>query len=274
MDKQQPSADGVASNDTTPVAFHFGDHNVRTIDKDGEVWFVANDVCEVLEIANPRNATARLDDDEKDAVQITDAMGRAQQVTVINESGLYSLILSSRKADAKKFKRWVTHDVLPAIRSRGSYENLPPAPPAPPIAPPPPSQGFGDPDDDDIDVGALLLGGQSDPTVPLPRDVEKAIDAKAWDMAREAYELSKEHLQRRVAYTCEFGHPVRKLDIRRAMDVLSTHTLGKALSHVYQSELASVMTMAEMHVTFGNQLVSRLKDAGAPKKFKALPHKR
>lgn len=105
-----------------PVVFNFGTQSIRTIDKDGEVWFVANDVCAVLEIANPRSAVARLDDDERDAVVLNDAMGRPQEVTVINESGLFSLVLSSRKAEAKQFKRWVTHDVLPAIRKTGKYE--------------------------------------------------------------------------------------------------------------------------------------------------------
>lgn len=104
-----------------PVVFNFGSHSVRTIEQDGEVWFVAADVCHVLEIANPRNASARLDDDEKDAVQITDAIGRQQETTIINESGLYSLILNSRKPEARTFKRWVTHEVLPAIRKTGGY---------------------------------------------------------------------------------------------------------------------------------------------------------
>ncbi|MGD1827911.1 Bro-N domain-containing protein [Chromobacterium violaceum] len=106
-----------------PVAFNFGSHAIRTIEKDGEVWFVSTDVCQVLDIANPRNASARLDDDEKDAVQITDAIGRQQETTIINESGLYSLILNSRKPEARAFKRWVTHEVLPTIRKSGKYES-------------------------------------------------------------------------------------------------------------------------------------------------------
>ncbi|ATC26515.1 BRO-N domain-containing protein [Caulobacter vibrioides] len=93
----------------------------RTINRDGEPWFVLTDVCKALEILNPRDAAGRLDADEKDAVGIADAMGRTQQQTIINESGLYSLILTSRKEGSKRFKKWVTSEVLPSIRKTGSY---------------------------------------------------------------------------------------------------------------------------------------------------------
>lgn len=104
-----------------PVVFNFDAITVRTFNDEGEIWFAAADVCAALDITNPRNATARLDDDEKD-VHSMDTPGGKQDIVTINESGLYSLILTSRKAEAKKFKRWVTHDVLPSIRQTGSYE--------------------------------------------------------------------------------------------------------------------------------------------------------
>ena len=94
--------------------------SVRVFDLDGEGWFVLNDVCAALAITNQRNAAARLDDDEK-GVRIVDTLGGRQQVTIVSEAGLYSLILASRKPDAKRFKRWVTHEVLPSIRRTGSY---------------------------------------------------------------------------------------------------------------------------------------------------------
>ena len=94
---------------------------VRTITKDGNVWFAANDVCRALEIVNSRDAITRLDDDEKMGVALTDVNGREQITNVINEAGLYMLVLSSRKKEAKAFKRWVTHDVIPSIRKRGLY---------------------------------------------------------------------------------------------------------------------------------------------------------
>lgn len=96
---------------------------VRVVMQDGEPWFVANDVCRALDLTNPRKAISRLDADEKDGVTISDAIGREQKTNVVNESGLYTLILTSRKPEAHAFKRWVTHDILPSIARTGKYEN-------------------------------------------------------------------------------------------------------------------------------------------------------
>jgi prophage antirepressor-like protein len=93
---------------------------VRLLDRDGEAWFVLNDVCQALNLVNPRRAAQRLDDDEK-GVTIGDTLGGQQLLTVINEAGLYSLILTSRKVEARRFKRWVTHEVLPTLRRTGTY---------------------------------------------------------------------------------------------------------------------------------------------------------
>ena len=103
------------------VAFNFESSNVRvTMGANGEPMFVAADVCQALTIDNHRNVLARLDDDEK-GVQSMDTPGGRQELATVNESGLYSLILTSRKPEAKRFKRWVTHEVLPSIRKTGSY---------------------------------------------------------------------------------------------------------------------------------------------------------
>lgn len=101
--------------------FSYEGNEVRTVLRDGEPWWVLKDVCAVLDISNSRDAAVRLDEDEKDDVGITDAIGRQQNTTVISESGLYNVILLSRKPEAKKFKRWVTHEVLPSIRETGLY---------------------------------------------------------------------------------------------------------------------------------------------------------
>ncbi len=93
---------------------------VRTVMRDGEPWFVAADVCRALEIANPRDAMGRLEDDEK-GVALTDTPGGKQNLTVVNEPGLYALVLGSRKPEAKAYKRWITHEVVPAIRKHGAY---------------------------------------------------------------------------------------------------------------------------------------------------------
>lgn len=106
---------------TNPIqAFAFDSHAVRVVQISGHPWFVARDVCSALCIGNNRMALERLDDDEK-GVSSIDTLGGPQELTIINESGLYSLILGSRKPEAKKFKKWVTAEVLPSIRQTGSY---------------------------------------------------------------------------------------------------------------------------------------------------------
>lgn len=93
---------------------------IRTVVIDGEPWFVAVDVCRALEIVNSRDALTRIDEDEKGVV-LTDTPGGKQEVTTVNEPGLYSLVLGSRKPEAKVFKRWITHEVIPSIRKNGGY---------------------------------------------------------------------------------------------------------------------------------------------------------
>lgn len=100
--------------------FNYGGAQVRTVIQNGQPWFVAKDVCNILEITNSRDAVARLDEDEKGVV-LTDTPGGSQQLQAVTESGLYVLVLSSRKPEAKAFKRWVTHEVIPSIRKHGLY---------------------------------------------------------------------------------------------------------------------------------------------------------
>ena len=107
------------SNSIMNFKFEGAEVRVHT-DENNNPWFVANDVCQILELANPRSRTALLDSDEKD-VHIMDTPSGEQKMTVVNEAGLYSLILRSRKPEAKAFKRWVTHEVLPSIRKSGGY---------------------------------------------------------------------------------------------------------------------------------------------------------
>ncbi|UOK49494.1 phage antirepressor (plasmid) [Bacillus tropicus] len=90
---------------------------VRTVVKGEDVWFVAKDVCEVLEIKNTTQAMQKLDPEERTMFNI----GRQGETNIINESGLYSLIMTSRKPQAKAFKKWVTSEVLPSIRKHGAY---------------------------------------------------------------------------------------------------------------------------------------------------------
>lgn len=118
-----------SSADNQIIPFDFGDNRIRvTRDDDGEPWFIAADVCKVLELSNVGQALSRLDDDEKRNIISNDVIGKITPMAAVNESGLYSMVLSSRKPEAKAFKRWITHDVLPSIRKTGQY-SITPTPP-------------------------------------------------------------------------------------------------------------------------------------------------
>jgi anti-repressor protein len=98
-------------------AFFYEGNQVRTIQIDGETWWVLKDVCDVLGLSNPTHVAARLDEDERSTFNV----GRQGEVNIVNESGLYRVIMRSNKSEARKFRRWVTHEVLPQIRKTGAY---------------------------------------------------------------------------------------------------------------------------------------------------------
>ena len=96
--------------------------DVRTVqDENGAAWFVLADVCAVLGISNARDAKTRLNSEDVDSVGSTDAIGRVRPTTVVNESGLYDVVLDSRKPQARTFRRWITSEVVPALRATGQY---------------------------------------------------------------------------------------------------------------------------------------------------------
>ena len=101
--------------------FNFSGQDVRIITINDEPWFVGKDVADILGYSNSRKALSDHVDDEDKGVTKSDTLGGNQNITIINESGLYSLILKSKKSEAKQFKRWVTSDVLPTIRKHGAY---------------------------------------------------------------------------------------------------------------------------------------------------------
>ena len=98
----------------------FGETEIRTIERDGEPWWVLSDVCKVLELNSPHKVADRLEEDEKGR-NLIPTLGGEQEMTIINESGLYSVILRSDKPQAKPFRKWVTAEVLPSIRKNGCY---------------------------------------------------------------------------------------------------------------------------------------------------------
>lgn len=110
------------STSITIYTFQAGEeaHAIRVLMRDDAPWFVAADVCRAIDLGNPSMALDRLDDDEKGLNSI-DTLGGRQNVQTVTEAGLYSLVLSSRKPEAKPFKRWITHEVLPAIARHGAY---------------------------------------------------------------------------------------------------------------------------------------------------------
>ena len=100
--------------------FNYKDKEVRTIEKNGEPWWVLRDVCGVLDLAKADRVSSRLDEDEKDT-HLVSTHGGKQKMTIINESGLYSVILRSDRPEAKPFRKWITSEVLPMIRKTGIY---------------------------------------------------------------------------------------------------------------------------------------------------------
>ncbi len=102
--------------------FKYNGLQVRTVEKDGQIWWVLTDVCEVLALSNPSRVAQRLEDDERSNFKL----GRQGEVVIVNESGLYNVILRSDKPEAKPFRKWVTAEVLPSIRKTGSYSTSAP----------------------------------------------------------------------------------------------------------------------------------------------------
>lgn len=102
------------------TVFQFDNNQVRIITLNNEPWFVAKDLCQVLGISKHRDAVSRLDDDERESFKL-DTLGGKQDMVIVSESGMYALVLTSRKPEAKVFRKWITSDVLPTIRKTGTY---------------------------------------------------------------------------------------------------------------------------------------------------------
>src|SRR5690554_4070480 len=103
------------------MVFEYKNNAVRTVMVDGDPWFVAKDVCVVLGLSNITESLKRVSKDDFSSAEVTDAIGRKQLTYIVNEYGIYDLVFESRKPEAKVFKRWVTHEVLPSLRKTGQY---------------------------------------------------------------------------------------------------------------------------------------------------------
>jgi len=106
-----------------PQIFSFNDAQIRVVEKDGQPWFVAKDVCEIIGLSQVSRAMDRLDDDERGLVKVTHPQNpeKTLEVNAVNESGLYQLIIASNKPEARTFRKWITSEVLPTIRKTGGY---------------------------------------------------------------------------------------------------------------------------------------------------------
>jgi len=102
--------------------FNFEEKEIKTIQINNEIYFVGKDICNILELSDVSKAISRLDEDEK-LIRTLFLSGQNREVLFVNESGLYSLVLTSRKPEAKRFKKWVTSEVIPSIRKTGSYNS-------------------------------------------------------------------------------------------------------------------------------------------------------
>lgn len=107
---------------TNITPFTYNSHQVRVVTgPDGEPWFILADLCRVLELKNPRDVASRLDRGDVGTTDATDSVGRTVQMNTVTESGMYDTVLLSRKPEARAFRRWLTHDVVPSVRKRGGY---------------------------------------------------------------------------------------------------------------------------------------------------------
>lgn len=109
----------MSSSALTPYLFE-NEHLVRTVERNGEAWFVAADICRILGLKNTSDSILKLDDDEK-ALATTEGFGRGSGANIVTEAGVYRLVFTSRKPIAQRFKRWLAHEVIPSIRRTGSY---------------------------------------------------------------------------------------------------------------------------------------------------------
>ena len=143
--------------------FTYEGQQVRTVVVDGEPWFVLTDLCRVLDLSNPSMVRDRVDPDALSTAEVIDSMGRTQSAATVNESGLYEVIFLSRKPEARAFKRWITHEVLPQIRKTG---------------------GYGRPNVEQItraDLARMILAAEAERDAAEQLAAEREIPARAWD---------------------------------------------------------------------------------------------
>lgn len=215
--------------------FTYGDTPLRTIEKNDEIWLVLRDVCDILGISHTEAVAARLDPDETSQTGVIDSKGRKQNMLIVNEPGLYSVVLRSDKPEAKDFKRWVTHEVLPALRRTGSYAMAP----AQPMTP------------------AQLLAAQAQVLVDMERRMDemqgqtRALEAKVDTAMRAFARPAEDH------WTADMDKAIRELCDAQHLSV--TATKGRMY--------------AELERTAGCQVNARLNRLRERKKKAGMRHR-
>lgn len=200
--------------------FNFENKTVSVVTDDaGSPWFFATEICDVLGFANPWDAVRRhVDDDDLAKREVIDAMGRKQMANVMNESGMYALIFGSTKPEAKRFKRWVTSEVLPSIRKTGSYR----------------SPG----------LGSKLLDkfAQQRGLAHLNRHQQRVVNQKANSMGREMAEACRDYLLWQLAGKTQCGGEydpdyVHDWDVHAVLHYAATEDVA---AFVYARRMASM----------------------------------
>ncbi|MCA8036511.1 hypothetical protein LGM46_26430 [Burkholderia arboris] len=199
-------------------------------------------------IGNPTKALQALDDDDKALTSIQGLSRGNDLANIVSESGMYTLVLRCREAVKPgtvpyRFRRWVTRDVLPSIRKTGRYESA--AQPS---------------DPDRIDPRTLLLSEQSNLKTELPPKVADAVDRRAWELAREAYELTREHLRRRIAFRAAGGNPM-VVNEQKALQVIMEGDLGDALAHGYHFKINCIERFVATSLQTMNELATDIRES-------------
>lgn len=238
---------------TKPTPFDFEAHPIRIVVIDGEPWFVAADVCEALGYTNSRQAVAaHLDDDEK-GVTICDTIRGNQQLTIISESGMYTLVLRSHKPAARKFAKWVTRDVLPEIRKTGGFGEI---------------EQKSEFDPKDLLFWAAREGDCTGLT--FSPALLRAIELKAHSLSYEVREIIVAHLRGRVAYECSYGWPQRVINEEQAFKVVEKGGIGHALAYQHHQELGIVRNLAEVASRISEKLANQIANIDADMASQAI----
>ncbi len=234
-----------ASAAVTP--FSFRDHAVRVVLIDGEPWFVASDIAEVLGYRDARDAGRNLPDRQK-GTQIVRTLGGPQKMTIVSEGGMYRLVLRSRKPEAEAFTDWVTDEVLQSIRKTGGY-------------------GVRQPVDFIAQARAQSYGNYLNQV--LPDDVAAELERKCWALTAEAGTAIREYLIARIVTRAQPGNGSR-IDRETAHEAIDPVTLDVALGPHDASTLDSLLSMADCIASSAQQYAAHLR-AGAGALFGHRP---